>query len=64
MGRDVFKKLRVGEWFAADQARESMAGEAAGPDGPGATRHGQELRFYSKWNRDVIDMFQAGREKI
>lgn len=44
----------------ADQTRWSVTGEAAGPDGTG---HQQDLRFYSKCGGDVIDMFQAGREK-
>lgn len=50
--------------FAADQAREGLLGEAAGPDGLGPADHIQKLRFYSKWDGDMIVMFQAEREKI
>lgn len=50
--------------FGADKAGGKMVGEAAGPDGPGLAGHGQELRFYSKWSGDMIQMSQAGSEKL
>lgn len=57
----MFEKLSV---FGAYQARESVVGEAAGPDGTGPTGHRQVWRSYFQLDECVIDTFQAGREKI
>ena len=50
--------------FGADKAEGERMDEAAGPDRLEPAAHGQGLRFYSKWDGDMMEMSQAGSMKL